>query len=106
MKAFKCLPIFIKRVHYITDLIDEKNDEKNGWSKPGNDSFKMQERNDSDGKLMIKCEKTVNMDFINIYCVLYEDDFYIDWVSSSSGLLYLMFKSGGHYYPFLSFSNN
>ena len=69
----------------MTDLLDDENNEKNGWTAIKGDALKMHYRDTKEGKIMIKCEKRIEMDFLDIYCVLYEDDYYIDWVSHPKG---------------------
>lgn len=77
---YKLCPFFIERIEKTSKLLDDKNNKKYGWKEISGSKFKMMYRDDENGRMMLKAECNLESDVMRIISILYEDEYYVDWV--------------------------
>lgn len=81
---YKLIPILVDRIRKTSGLFDSKNNEKFNWELIKGSKYNMMTRDDAEGKMMVKAEAVVDIDVMNLISILYEDEYYIDWVINVS----------------------
>jgi hypothetical protein len=76
LKTLALTRIWISRIE---DVSLNFKDNFYDWKGKGN-KYNMQWRNDENNYMSVKAEATLELPIMHLIAILYEDDFYVDWV--------------------------